>query len=213
VALSLQASPRLGLGWRGRRGWLIAASLVVVVAVAIVSDLPTHTTGTYRQKDLASYVAADNAQIAQCGAGTHDALLGYLRSTAPRPTVSRSLVTTFVNQAISVCSFADAGVVDLGSAFPDRVIASPVVDGIAPALDAWAYLDAFDLLQDLKVAVADPGDAAVRAKVVGDVAAADRQRRRVEALVEAAERQVGAPARPLPLVALAPLMPGGGGAA
>ncbi|HLI24482.1 MAG TPA: hypothetical protein VKU91_05975, partial [Acidimicrobiales bacterium] len=119
----------------------------------------------------------------------------------------------FVNQAISVCSFADSGVVDLGNAFPDRVIASPVVDGIAPALDAWAYLDAFDLLQDLKVAVAAPGNAAVRAKVTADVAAADRQRQHVEALVESAERQMGAPARPLPLVALSPLMVGGGGAA
>jgi hypothetical protein len=208
VAVSLLASRRRA-GWARRRGLWVALAVAAVLAVAVIIDLPTGASASYRRQALSAYVAADDAYIAQCRAGTHDALVAYVRSTATVPTVSRSLAETFVIQGISVCSFADSGVVNLGSAFPDRVIASPVVDQIAPALDTWAYLDAFDLLQELKVALAHPADVAVRVEVARDVAAADVQRQRIESLVESAERQMGATAAPLPLVALSPLMGSG----
>jgi hypothetical protein len=190
-----------------RAGWYVLAVLVVVAAAAVISDLPTKSTGAYKRQHLASFLAGADSQIAQCRAGAHDALEAYTRSTATPPTASHALATTFVQQAIPMCSFADAGVVDLGTLLPDRSISSPAVDRIAPALDAWAYLGAFDLLQDLKSALADPGDPARVARIPVAVAAADSQRSRVEALVESAERAAGAAPVPLPLVRLAPLLP------
>lgn len=182
----------------GRRWWLAGAA--VIAAVAVLMDLPVHGGAGYRRTQLRSFLAAAHSDVAACSAGLRDALDAYTGWVAGTPNHSRGTAGDFSRQAIAVCGFADSGVVDLGSKAPPRSVASPTVDRIGPQLDAWAYLDAFTLLQDLRTLIARPSSAADRHAVDADLAQLRRRRATVERLVEAAERSRGLPPRPLPLV-------------
>ncbi len=197
--------------WHRRAGWWIALAVAVVVGVFVAADVTTRSSTADRQASLSGYMSTVAGDVAQCSAGTHDAVVGWARSLASG--AGAATAKTFTTQAIAACSFENSGVVGLGTTIPARNLPA-VAARIGDGADAWAYLGAFDLLQAMKTAEAAPGVAADRAAVARAAAAADRQRRNVEALVADAERAVGGPSRPLPLVQVTPLLPSGlGGAA
>lgn len=197
--------------WHRRAGWWIALAVVVVVGVFVAADVTTPSSAADRRASLSSYLSIVAGDVAQCSAGTHDAVIAWTRSLASG--VGLGTAKTFTTQAIAVCSFENSGVVALGTTIPARNL-PPVAARIGSGADAWAYLGAFDLLQAMRVAEGAPGVRGDRLAVVRAAAAADSRRRGVEALVVEAERADGSPHRSLPLVQVTPLLPNGvGGAA
>lgn len=194
---------------RGRRSyWWLAAVAAVALGVVVV-DLTTRATNDYRRSTLQSYFHTVDHDVAQCRTGLHDAVVAYVGAVTGTPPVAAGIDSLFTKQAIATCSFTNAGVVSLGSTQPPQAIGSPAVDHLAHQVDAWAYLDAFTLLQDLRVVIAHPGDTTARAAFAHEVAALHRRRARIEQLVASAERAVGAPVRPMHLTDVTGLLPGG----
>ncbi len=134
---------------RARRALLVVLVCAALGALVIV-DFPVHASVAYRRSALAGFLATVHQDLASCSAGLHDAVLAYAKAAQGSPAVSAGVPSLFASQAIAVCGFADSGVVNLGEAAPPASVASPIVDRIAPQADAWAYLDAFTLLQDLR---------------------------------------------------------------
>lgn len=190
-----------------RRWWLLL--VVLAAAIAVVTDLTTHASPGYHRAQLRAYISGAFGDVAQCQAGLRDAVSAYTGWTTGAPDRTRSLATTFAGQAIAVCGFANENVVNLVSDQPARSIASPAVDKLAGQVGTWAYLDAFTFLQDLRSLIAHPASASARGKAEAELAALAAQRARVEALVEKVERAGGIPARPVQLVQLSSLLPGG----
>lgn len=190
---------------RGRWWWL--AVLAVAIAAAVITDLTGHSTSGYRQQQLRSYLASTEADVAQCQDGLRDAVKAF--TSWQSGAGSRATARTFTGQAIAVCGFADADVVALTSTQPPRAVASPVVNRLAPQLGTWAYLDAFNFLQDLRVVIAHPASAAARQHANADLAALAAQRGVVDGLVGRAERAGHLRAGPAVLLQVGKLLQGG----
>lgn len=183
--------------------------MAAVVAAAVVIDLPSPASSTYRRSQLTSYLSTVHGDVAQCNDGLRDAVrvyVGWARGDKGR---TRSLAATFVRQAIAVCSFANAGVVNLGTTQPPRAASSPTVVAIAHQVDAWAYLDAFDTLQDLRATVADPAALAPFRAAQQDLTRLHARRRHIENLVTTAERAAGMHPAAFALIDVATLLPTG----
>lgn len=181
----------------------------MVVAVAVAVDLPSPASSAYRRSQLTSYLSTVHGDVAQCNDGFRDALRAYIGWAAGTPGRTRAVTAIFVRQAIAVCSFTNAGVVNLGTTQPPRAAASSTVDEIARQVDAWAYLDAFDTLQDLKALVANPVSRAPRLAAQRGVTKLAARRGRIDRLVATAEREAGMSPRPFGLIAVADLLPDG----
>lgn len=199
------AAPRVG---RRRTVWWIGGVLAIA-AVVVVLDLPTHANSSYRKSALHTYLSGVAHDVAQCRVGLHDAVVAYVGSVTGSPSVAGGVPATFTRQAIAVCGFADAGVVDLGTTEPPQPVASRVVDRIAHQVDAWAYLDAFNLLQDLRRVIAAPAQRAPREAFAHELALLHRRRARIESLVTSAEHAVGARPRAMSLTSVTALLPHG----
>jgi hypothetical protein len=197
IARELEATAH----WHLRARWWVAAAVLALVATAVVLDLPTRASQGDRQAAFTSWVTTVAQDVAQCSDGVRDAITAHLSST-------EKIAATFTQQATSACTFANSGVVDLASTQPPRDVSLPTAARIAPAVARWAGLDALEFLQDLAAAVASPARASARRALLGGAAALDRQRGVVEGLVRSAERELGLPAKPLPLVQAVPMLMG-----
>lgn len=193
---------------RGMRRWWLAGVAVVAVA-AVLLDLPAHAGSGYHRSQLHAYLATVQRDVAPCSDGTRDAVRAYVRWSERIPGATRSVTSIFIRQAIAVCGFADAGVVNLGSTAPPRSVASPTVDRVGPQVDAWAYLDAFTTLQDLRDVVRSPASSPARSAFQAELVALGSRRARVERLVETAERAEGMRPTPMTLIAVRRELPHG----
>lgn len=194
---------------RRRWGWWWAAGAAALVIAIVVVDMPVHASAAYRRSTLQSYLRSVDSDVARCRAGLHDAVEAYVGSVLGTPKVPAGVPDEFARQGIAVCGFTDSGVVNLGTTQPPRSITSPAVQAIAHQVDAWAYLDAFTVLQDLRHVIARPGSAAARQALSTEVAALHRRRQQIEQLVARADHAVGAPVASLPLTPVVSLLPGG----
>lgn len=190
-----------------RRWWLALVALGVAIAVA--TDLTAHASPAYHRARLSGYLSAALGDTIQCQDGVRDAVNAFTGWTAGAAGATRGTAATFTRQAIGVCGFADANIIALGNDEPPPSIASTTVDHFAPALGTWAYLDAFDFLQALLTLTAHPASPADRGRASAALAALTAQRASVEALAERAERSRHLPARPLPIIKVNSLLPGG----
>lgn len=185
--------------WHHRRTLLAAGAVVAVLGVSVLSDLPRTDTPALRRQDLAGFVTSLGAQVAQCSAGVHDALAAYGDATASPPKLPMSTAASYVQDGIDACSFINSGVVGLSSQQAPRTVLGLGVGSLPAQVGLWASFDAFSMLQDLKVVVAHPGDAAARRRYLAQVSALDQRRARVEQIVTSAEARAGAPRSDLAL--------------
>lgn len=197
---------------RARRWWL--ALVALAAAIAVVTDLSVHASPAYHRAQLRAYLSRSVGDTAQCQAGLRDAVTAYTGWVKGTPGRTRGTAATFAGQAVAVCGFANENIVTLASGEPPRVISSPAVAQVAPALATWAYLEAFTFLQDLRALIASPASATARTKVEADLSALAAQRGRVETAVENAERAGHLPPHPVRLLQVSsplpvPPLPGG----
>lgn len=185
-----------------RRGWVAAGVVVVVVAAAVVLDLPRRDSPALRRQDLSGFVTGLESEVGQCNAGLHDALAAYADARSVPPKLPVSTAASYVQDGIAACSFTNSGVVGLSSEQAPRTLLPLGLGPLPSQLGMWASYDAFSTLQDLKVVVAHPGDAAARSRYDAQVAALARRRAQVEQTVTRAQVAAGAPATGLPLTAV-----------
>lgn len=184
-----------------RWGWVVA--VVAVLGGVVVVDLPTHATPAYRQATLRSYLEGVARDVAPCRAGLHDALEAFVGTKTGRPRVTTATARTFTEQAITACGFTNAGVVALGSTVPPATVSSPTVVRITRQVDAWAYLDAFNLLQDVKVLLTRPASVSAHGALVRDTRRIESRASRIAQLVRTA---LGSSRAPLHLTPVGPIL-------
>lgn len=196
---SVAATEERGDRHRYRRAgrWLLAAVTACAV-IAVVSDFPLRASAGDKRADLKSYLSTVKGDVGQCNAGLHDAVTAYHDQLVGK--LSHAIATTYTEQAIAACSFTNSGVVDLGGVEPPRSLTSLHLDSFAPSVDAWAYLDAFTVLQDLKDVERAPGSAAAVAAYDHEVRLLDRRRKAITGLADRAEGEVGLTGSPFGLV-------------
>jgi hypothetical protein len=145
-----------------RRPWVLAAlSLIVVVAISVVIDLPRHIT---RAQDVASQNASiteTNTDLAECAFAVKESFSFYNRDVSGTLTSSDlALVPTLLAGDETACSFASEPVYDLTNNLQVQDTASGKhIDKMLSAVERWITDYALASIRDIQYLFNHPGDA------------------------------------------------------
>lgn len=179
--------------WYRRPWFLIAAVVVVVAAVSIVTDLP-------HPISVSQDVAAQNAVLAQmrsdvqeCAYGVQESFSLFARYDAGSLSPSELATTkTYVAEDEVPCSFAGQPVYDLTQNIQITLTAAGRrVDAAHTALDHWITGTALKAIEDIRQLLDDPAAPGVRANLAYQARELNRERTTVLTDIAQADRILG----------------------
>jgi len=144
-----------------RRPWfLILVSLIVVVAVSIISDLPTHSTKAQDRATQNDTIIAINGDLAPCIYAVKESFSFYNESLAGK--LSSSDLSAVPGQLVNdqtACSFASGAIYDLTNNIEvTDSKAGRHVDQMLSTEVTWATSDALAAIEDIQNLFVHPGD-------------------------------------------------------
>ncbi|HEV3213984.1 MAG TPA: hypothetical protein VGZ03_11380, partial [Acidimicrobiales bacterium] len=145
--------------WYRRRPVLLGGGIAVVVAIAVVTDLPTPTSHAADLASAAAFVKEVNTDLRACGfalqeayAFRQDQLNGSLSAK------DRASVPTLLSDDAVACSYIDPSVTDLTSLeSPETTAAQPIGQMVA-TVTTWVTVDALGAVEAVESLWAHPAD-------------------------------------------------------
>lgn len=144
-----------------RRPWVLAAlSVIVIVAVSVVIDLPRPIT---ESQDVASQNASIkqmNTDLADCSYAAKESFLIYNRQVTGKLSASNlAQVPKLLNDDETACSFASEPVFDLTNNIQvDDTAAGKHVDRMLSVVEHWITDNALAAVKDIQYLFKHPGD-------------------------------------------------------
>jgi hypothetical protein len=186
--------------WQRHRRLAIAAAVLVIALITVLTDLPTPTS---RASDIAaerSVMTEVNSDLQPCAYAIHQALSLWSLQAAHRLTPAERVPTPgLLSDDQSACSFTNQGINDLATNIqtPGTSAGKDLGNVIAAAM-LWTTSDALRAIEDVQTLMNRPGNATVR-----DLAKAETQlssdRRTAVAAENAADRDLDTRLQPVDL--------------
>ena len=137
--------------WYRRRVFLLVVGVVVVVAVAVISDLPT---GASRSADIqaeTTVIGQINTDIAPCVFAVHEAQNLYSRETSDTVTsADRAQIPGLLRDDLDACSLTDQSIYDLSDVeSPGGAAGDRVADALNTAT-VWTTSDAVGVIATIQ---------------------------------------------------------------
>jgi hypothetical protein len=190
--------------WQRHRRLAIAAAVLVIALITVLTDLPTPTS---RASDIAaerSVMTEVNSDLQPCAYAIHQALGLWALQAAHRLTpAERAPTPGLLSDDQSACSFTNQGINDLATNIqvPGTSAGRELSNVIATAM-LWTTSDALRAIEDVQTLMNRPGDTAL----VRDLAKAETQlssdRRTAVAEENAADRDLDTRLQPVDLPAV-----------
>ncbi len=144
-----------------RRPWfLILVSVLVVVAVSIISDLPTHSTKAQDRTTQNETITAINGDLAPCIYAVKESFNFYNESIAG--SLSAADLAAVPGQLVNdqtACSFASGAIYDLTNNIEvTDSQAGRHVDQMLADVVTWSTSDALAAIEDIQNLFVHPGD-------------------------------------------------------
>jgi hypothetical protein len=190
--------------WQRHRGLAIAAAVLVIALITVLTDLPTPTS---RASDIAaerSVMTEVNSDLHPCAYAIHQALGLWALQAAHRLTpAERAPTPGLLSDDQSACSFTNQGINDLATNIQvPGTAAGKALGNVIAAATLWTTSDALRAIEDVQTLMNRPGDAAT----VRDLARAKTQlasdRRTAVAEENAADRDLNTRLQPVDLPAV-----------
>lgn len=157
----LAAPSGAGTGrWHQRRGVLIGAAAVVVVAIAVVSDLPTTASRGAQIATANAFIAEVNADLSPCDYALHQAY--GIRSDQLDGTMTAADATQvpgLLRDDQLACSYAGPEVTDLTNIESPGTAANRPLSQMLATATQWATNDALTAIDDIQSLLAHPTSA------------------------------------------------------
>ena len=195
--------------WFRRRGVLLGGAVALVVAIAVVTDLPTAQSRASNIAGANAFLKEVNSDLAPCGYAVTEAYAlradqaggGLLPSEAAQ-------LPRMLQDDRYACTIANPSIYDLttGIESPGTSVADQLGQAIAAAT-TWAAHDAVGAIADIQALTRHPGSAAGVRALARDTRALESDRLRARAFVDQADLQLGATLRQ---VAIPPVPSPGG---
>lgn len=192
--------------WYRRRTFLVIAALVVLIAAAVVSDLPRHRSKAEQVASAGAVITAIDTGIHPCAYAVSEAFSLYQRQESGALTASeRKQLPGLLRQDSQACSLTSQSIINLGTLTLPATAYGHHLNTAIKSILLWATSDAVAAVDDLQTLFAHSHDAAVRAQLAKEerLLAADRLRADHEVL--AARRSLGG-YLPLPRLPALPLV-------
>ncbi len=144
-----------------RRPWfLIIVAVIVVVAVSIVTDLPSSSTAAQDRVTQNDTIVAINGDIAPCDYAVRQSFSFYNQSLAGNLTSSdRTQIPSLLVQDQTACSFASGSIYDLTNNIEvTDSKAGTHIDAMLATVVSWVTGDALTAIEDIISLFEHPGD-------------------------------------------------------
>ncbi len=165
--------------WQRHRKLTIAAAVVVIAVITVLSDLPTSTT---RASDISaerSVMTEVNGDLAGCALAAHQAVgIWNLQASHQLTPADRAPTPGLLSDDQAACSLTNQGIYDLsGIDVPGTAAGKDLGQMVATAM-LWSTSDALRAIEDVQTLMDQPHDAAARHDLAREESrlAADRQR-------------------------------------
>jgi hypothetical protein len=187
--------------WQRHRGLAIAAAVLVIALITVLTDLPTPTS---RASDIAaeqSVMNEVNSDLQPCAYATHQALGLWALQAAHRLTpAERAPTPGLLSDDQSACSFTNQGINDLATNIqvPGTAAGKDLGNVIATAM-LWTTSDALQAIEDVQTLMNDPNDADVLRNLAKEESVLASDRRTAVAQENAADRDLDTHLQPVDL--------------
>jgi hypothetical protein len=151
--------PAPAVTWYKRRWFLVTTAVLIVVAIAVITDLPTPTSNADDAQAETTIISQINTDVAPCVYSVREAMLIYVdHRSGSLPATSKAQVPSLLRDDEDACSLTDASVFDLSDI---DVIGTPAGKRIADAVAIstnWVTSDALGVVDSIVVLLAHPRD-------------------------------------------------------
>jgi hypothetical protein len=152
--------------WYRRRAWLVSAALVVVVAVAVLTDLPQHASRVGQISDDTNVMSQVNTDIGPCSYALGESLTIY------RDLNARTLTSSQINQVPgllredqSACSFTDDSIYQLSTIDIPGSASGKYMGQVVSTVTLWATSDALAAIEEIQAINSNPADTTARERL------------------------------------------------
>jgi hypothetical protein len=189
--------------WQRHRSLSIAAVVIVIVLITVLTDLPT---GTSRASDVSaerSVMSEVNSDLQPCAYSIHQALgIWALAATHQLSAADRAPTPGLLGDDQSACSLTNESTYDLASNIqtPSTAAGKELAQVIATAT-LWTTSDALRAIEAVQTLMNDPGNAAAQQSLKKAESQLARDRRTALAAEGVAERDLHTELAPVDLPA------------
>jgi len=152
-------APASSSPWYRRRSVLLGGGVALIVAIAVVTDLPTTATHASDVAAANAFVRQVNDDLRPCGFAVQEAYgfrMDQLRGTLTA--MERAQLPSLLNDDEVACSYADASISDLTSIeSPGTAASGPLGDALATSLQ-WVTFDALSAINSIQKLSTAPGN-------------------------------------------------------
>jgi hypothetical protein len=160
----------------------LTAGVAVVVAAAVVSDLPTPLSRASDIQAETTVISEINTDVAPCVFAIRESLTLYGDETAGGLTAgNRAQIPALLRDDQDACSFVNESVFDLSDIDVPGSTAGKDMGQAVNTTTVWATSDALEAIEQIQTLTSDPGDHTARARL----ATAERQLSKDAATVRA----------------------------
>jgi len=187
--------------WQRHRRLAIAAAVLVVVLITVITDLPTPTSRASDVSAERSVMTEVNSDLQPCAYAIHQALGLWALQAAHRLTpAERAPAPGLLSDDQSACSFTSEGIYDLTTNIqtPGTAAGKQLGDLIATAT-LWATSDALRVIEDVQTLMNSPNDAALIRDLSTQESVLASDRRTALAQESAADRDLDTHLQPVDL--------------
>jgi hypothetical protein len=191
--------------WERHRGLAIAAAVLVILVITVVTDLPTSTS---RASDISaerSVMSEVNSDLSPCAYAANQAIgIWKLQATHQLSAADRAPTPGLLSDDQSACSFTNEGIYDLANIQVPGTAAGKQVGQMVATATQWTTSDALRAIEDVQTLMNDGGDAAALRSLSSAERSLADDRRLALAEESAADRDLDTHLPPVDLPALAP---------
>ncbi len=164
--------------WYRRRAFLVCVGVVVVVAVAVITDLPTPTSRASDIQAESAVISEINADVAPCVFSVHEALMLYADESGTLSAAHRAQIPGLLRDDQTACSYTNANIFDLSDI---DLLGTPAGKQVGQAVNTatvWATSDALAAIEAVQTLTTNPADRKTRSRLLADerLLAADRDK-------------------------------------
>lgn len=196
----------------GRAPWLhrhrslaIAAILVVILVVTVLTDLPVSTS---RASDISaerSVMSEINGDLAPCALAIHQAVgIWTLQAAHQLTPADRAPTPGLLGDDQTACSFASEGIDDLADVQPPGTPAGKHLGDMVATTMLWTTSDALQGIEDVQTLMSSPNDTTALHSLAKEEAQLDADRGTAIAQEQAADHTLQTHLQPVDLPAVTP---------
>ncbi|HEY6429166.1 MAG TPA: hypothetical protein VIX84_18240 [Acidimicrobiales bacterium] len=191
--------------WERHRGLAIAAAVLVILVITVVTDLPTSTS---RASDISaerSVMSEVNSDLSPCAYAINQAIgIWKLQATHQLSAADRAPTPGLLSDDQSACSFTNEGIYDLANIQVPGTAAGKQVGQMVATATQWTTSDALRAIEDVQTLMNDGGDAAALRSLSRAETSLASDRRLALSEEAAADRDLDTHLQTVDLPALAP---------